>query len=190
GQNSNNSVRVPSDFIDAVRADGDWHLRWRTDRNHICRTLKAQDLWDQIASAAWQCADPGVQYDTIINDWHTCPQDGRINASNPCVTGDTLVATDKGWRRIDSLLESPARVVGSDGRLHDIKPAFATGVKPVYRLRTKSGLELKLTGDHRVLTANRGDVPACELTKDDVLILKGAGFGEQKLDTGMAEFIG
>jgi ribonucleoside-diphosphate reductase alpha chain len=84
GQNSNNSVRVPSDFIDAVRNDGDWHLRWRTDRNHISKTVKARDLWDQISRAAWQCADPGVQYDTIINDWHTCPQDGRINASNPC----------------------------------------------------------------------------------------------------------
>ena len=84
GQNSNNSVRVPSEFIDAVRGDGDWHLRWRTDRNHISKTLKARELWDQIAKAAWQCADPGVQYDTVINDWHTCPQDGRINASNPC----------------------------------------------------------------------------------------------------------
>jgi ribonucleoside-diphosphate reductase alpha chain len=84
GQNSNNSVRVPSEFIDAVRNDGDWHLRWRTDRSHISKTLKARELWDQIASAAWGCADPGVQYDTIINDWHTCPQDGRINASNPC----------------------------------------------------------------------------------------------------------
>jgi ribonucleoside-diphosphate reductase alpha chain len=84
GQNSNNSVRVPSDFIDAVRNDGDWHLRWRTNRNHISKTVKARGLWDQIANAAWACADPGVQYDTIINDWHTCPQDGRINASNPC----------------------------------------------------------------------------------------------------------
>ena len=84
GQNSNNSVRVPSDFIDAVREDGDWHLRWRTNRDHISKTLKARELWDTIATAAWQCADPGVQYDTIINDWHTCPQDGRINASNPC----------------------------------------------------------------------------------------------------------
>jgi ribonucleoside-diphosphate reductase alpha chain len=84
GQNSNNSVRVPSDFIDAVRQDGDWHLRWRTDRNHISKTLKARELWEQVAGAAWGCADPGVQYDTIINDWHTCPQDGRINASNPC----------------------------------------------------------------------------------------------------------
>ncbi|MBX3472990.1 MAG: adenosylcobalamin-dependent ribonucleoside-diphosphate reductase [Planctomycetes bacterium] len=84
GQNSNNSVRVPSEFVDAVRNDGDWHLRWRTDRSHISKTLKARDLWEQVAAAAWACADPGVQYDTIINDWHTCPQDGRINASNPC----------------------------------------------------------------------------------------------------------
>ena len=84
GQNSNNSVRVPSEFVDAVRENGDWHLRWRTDRNHISKTIKARDMWGQIANAAWQCADPGVQFDTIINDWHTCPQDGRINASNPC----------------------------------------------------------------------------------------------------------
>ncbi|MCC6465935.1 MAG: adenosylcobalamin-dependent ribonucleoside-diphosphate reductase [Planctomycetes bacterium] len=84
GQNSNNSVRVPHEFVEAVRGDGDWHLRWRTDRNHISKTLKARDLWQQIAYAAWACADPGVQYDTTINDWHTCPQDGRINASNPC----------------------------------------------------------------------------------------------------------
>jgi len=84
GQNSNNSVRVPKEFIDSVRKDGDWHLRWRTDKNHISKTLKARDLWQQIAFAAWACADPGVQYDTIINDWHTCPASGRINASNPC----------------------------------------------------------------------------------------------------------
>ncbi|KAA0214842.1 vitamin B12-dependent ribonucleotide reductase [bacterium] len=84
GQNSNNSVRVPREFIDSVRKDGDWHLRWRTDRNHIAKTVKAKDLWQQIAYAAWACADPGVQYDTIINDWHTCPASGRINASNPC----------------------------------------------------------------------------------------------------------
>ncbi|MCC6573356.1 MAG: adenosylcobalamin-dependent ribonucleoside-diphosphate reductase [Planctomycetes bacterium] len=84
GQNSNNSVRVPAEFIDAVKKDGDWHLRWRTDKNHISKTLKARKLWDEIAFAAWACADPGVQYDTIINDWNTSAESGRINASNPC----------------------------------------------------------------------------------------------------------
>ena len=84
GQNSNNSVRVSAEFLDAVERDGAWHLRWRTDPSHISKTLKARDLWRQIAEAAWQCADPGLQFDTTINDWHTSPAGGRINGSNPC----------------------------------------------------------------------------------------------------------
>ena len=83
GQNSNNSVRIPNDFFAALEADSDWHLKRRVD-GKVCKTLKARDLWDQIAWAAWICADPGTQYDTTINEWHTCPEDGRINASNPC----------------------------------------------------------------------------------------------------------
>ncbi len=83
GQNSNNSVRLTNEYLEAVEKDSDWHLRWRTD-NRVSKTLKARDLWEQIAFAAWACADPGTQYDTTINEWHTCPQDGRINASNPC----------------------------------------------------------------------------------------------------------
>ncbi len=83
GQNSNNSVRISNDFIKAVQADGDWKLVRRTD-GKISKTLKARDLWEKISYAAWACADPGVQYDTTINEWHTCPASGRINASNPC----------------------------------------------------------------------------------------------------------
>ena len=83
GQNSNNSVRISNKFFDALKADGDWHLTNRTD-GKIAKTLKAKDLWDQINSAAWNCADPGVQFDDTINEWHTCPSEGRINASNPC----------------------------------------------------------------------------------------------------------
>ncbi len=93
GQNSNNSVRVSNDFMHAVTADGPWHLVWRTEREQAeqegrpaqpCKTLQARELWDQISYAAWSCADPGIQFDTTINEWHTCPKDGRINASNPC----------------------------------------------------------------------------------------------------------
>jgi len=83
GQNSNNSVRVPDSFFEALDADGDWSLIQRTD-GQIAKTMKARHLWDQICFAAWRCADPGVQYDTTINAWHTCPAGGRINASNPC----------------------------------------------------------------------------------------------------------
>ncbi len=83
GQNSNNSVRIPNEFFTALENDGDWQLKRRVD-GKISRTVKARDLWDRIAWAAWICADPGTQYDTTINEWHTCPEDGRINASNPC----------------------------------------------------------------------------------------------------------
>jgi ribonucleoside-diphosphate reductase alpha chain len=82
-QNANNSVRVTDEFMEAVAADGDWDLTARKDGS-TTRTLKARELLGQIAEAAWQCADPGVQYDSIINRWHTCPESGRINASNPC----------------------------------------------------------------------------------------------------------
>jgi ribonucleoside-diphosphate reductase alpha chain len=83
GQNSNNSVRVTDEFLKAVEADGDWDLTWRTT-GKVARTVKARDLWDKIAYAAWACADPGVQFHTTINDWHTCPASGPIRASNPC----------------------------------------------------------------------------------------------------------
>ncbi len=83
GQNSNNSIRIPNEFFEALEKDGDWQLRRRTD-GKVCKVVKARELWDKIAWAAWICADPGTQYDTTINEWHTCPEDGRINASNPC----------------------------------------------------------------------------------------------------------
>ena len=82
-QNANNSVRVSDEFMEACREDEDWDLKARTDGS-VTKTLPARDLMNQIADAAWQCADPGMQYDTIINRWHTCPNSGRINASNPC----------------------------------------------------------------------------------------------------------
>ena len=83
GQNANNSVRVTDDFLRAVEADRDWALTARTTGKTV-KTVAARDLWDRVAEAAWHSADPGVQYDTTINDWHTCPESGRINASNPC----------------------------------------------------------------------------------------------------------
>src|SRR5262249_21682228 len=93
GQNSNNSVRADNAFMEAVLQDGPWPLYWRTEKAKAKRenrpakpskTLRARELWDQIAYAAWSCADPGLQFDSTINEWHTCPADGRINASNPC----------------------------------------------------------------------------------------------------------
>ena len=83
GQNSNNSVRVTDDFLNAVHDDKDWQLKARLG-NKVIKTLKARDLWEHIGFAAWASADPGIQFHTTINDWHTCPQSGPIRASNPC----------------------------------------------------------------------------------------------------------
>jgi ribonucleoside-diphosphate reductase alpha chain len=82
-QNANNSVRVTDDFMEAVEAGEDWHLTARNG-GAVTKTLPARELMNQITDAAWRCADPGIQYDTIINRWHTSPESGRINASNPC----------------------------------------------------------------------------------------------------------
>ncbi len=93
GQNSNNSIRVTNKFMEAVQNDGDWNLYWRTEKKSAkkesrtpkpCKTLKARDLFEDISYAAWSCADPGIQFHTTINEWHTCPNDGEIKASNPC----------------------------------------------------------------------------------------------------------
>ncbi|HJN25572.1 MAG TPA: vitamin B12-dependent ribonucleotide reductase, partial [Rhodospirillales bacterium] len=83
GQNSNNTVRITDNFLNKVLEDGDWELIRRTD-GAVDKRIKARELWEQIGQAAWACADPGLQFDTTINDWHTCPESGRINASNPC----------------------------------------------------------------------------------------------------------
>lgn len=83
GQNSNNSVRVNNEFMNAAREGKEFSLRSRRDGS-VTKTISAKDLWNQICTAAWNSADPGIQFDTTINEWHTCPEDGRINASNPC----------------------------------------------------------------------------------------------------------
>src|SRR5690349_14908700 len=84
GQNSNNTVRVTDEFLKAVEADGSWDLTWRTKPGKIPKTVKARELWEKIGYAAWACADPGLQYHTTVNDWHTCPASGPIRGSNPC----------------------------------------------------------------------------------------------------------
>ncbi len=83
GQNSNNSVRVTDAFLRAVEEDGDWNLTFRKN-GAAAKTIKARELWEQVGHAAWACADPGIQFHTTINDWHTCPAAGEIKASNPC----------------------------------------------------------------------------------------------------------
>ncbi len=180
-QNANNSVRVTDEFMQAVVDDSDWNLRAVTDGS-IVKTLRARDIWREIAQASWECADPGLQFDTTINHWHTAAATGRINASNPCFTGDTLVHTDKGLIRFDALVLRAQKGETFGVYTHDAtnpdapaecveitKPeAFMiTGFNEIVKLRFSNGMELRCTPNHRLWTENRGYVRADELELDD-----------------------
>jgi ribonucleoside-diphosphate reductase alpha chain len=188
-QNANNSVRVSDDFMRAVLRDADFATRAVKD-GRLMHTYKAKELLYKISDATWRCGDPGMQFDTTINRWHTSKNTARINASNPCVTAETLVATSEGWRRIDSLVGKSASIFGSDGQLHQVREIFPTGTKGVFRLRTRAGFELRLTADHQVLTANRGDVRTSDLQPGDRILLQGAGFGRKALGARLALGLG
>jgi ribonucleoside-diphosphate reductase alpha chain len=184
GQNSNNSIRIPNEFFHRLERDEDWELIARHDKR-VMKRIPSREVWNQISYAAWRCADPGTQYDTTINEWHTCPAGGRIRASNPCVTADTFVTTNKGLERIGDLVGQSRGIKSFDGKLHWVENIFPTGKKRVYTLKTRSGYQIKLTADHKVMTANRGDVPAIELTKDDNVLLVRGHFGDGS--TGSAD---
>ncbi|ACY49416.1 LAGLIDADG family homing endonuclease [Rhodothermus marinus] len=188
-QNVNQSVRVTDEFMEAVLARRKFPLKAVTT-GKVIEEIDAYELLYKVAEGTWICGDPGLQYEDTIQRWHTCKNSGPINSSNPCVTGDTLVATEDGLRRIDSLVGETPRVVGLDGRLHRTTRVIETGVKPVYRLRTRCGYEVKLTADHPVWTENRGDVPAAELTRNDIVRLVPPRFGREHLDPEVAEYIG
>src|SRR5712691_11386585 len=183
-QNANNSVRVTDAFMEACEADGDWNLTARTDGT-VVETMKARKLLKDMAEAAWQCADPGVQYDTTINAWHTCPNTGRINASNPCFPGDARVHTTLGLIRFEELYaraqagekfqvythRATANIPGEGVLATRPLAVMRDGVKPIIRLRFANGQELRCTPNHRIWTLNRGYVSAEELTNDDQVLV-------------------
>jgi ribonucleotide reductase alpha subunit len=167
-QNANNSVRVTDEFMQAVLDDADWHLRSVTT-GEVLQTIKARDLFRQIAKAAWECADPGMQYDTTINRWHTAPATGRINGSNPCCfVGDTKVVTTAGMRPIadiaaacDEGRELPTvptvDIIDGDILVRPIVKAWVAGyTSRLVEVRTAKAGTFRCTPEHRFLTA-RGE---------------------------------
>jgi len=184
-QNANNSVRVTDEFMRAVAQDGQWRLTSRTTGEPVGEPIPARELMREIAEAAWRCADPGVQYDTTINQWHTCPNSGRINASNPCFPEDARVHTTIGLLPIGELVargeageafrvythRATAEQPG-DGVAATQPVAFMrNGVKPIVRLRFANGADLRCTPNHRLWTLNRGYVAAEDLTNEDRVLL-------------------
>src|SRR5438132_1357344 len=186
-QNSNNSVRVTDEFMRAVEEDRDWHLRAITDPNRILKTVKARDLMRLMAESAWQCGDPGIQYDTTINDWHTSANSGRINASNPCFPGDARVHTTHGLVPFAQLYSraaagevfmvythrATAENPGEGVVVSTPAALILTGIKPVLRLTFSNGQALRCTANHRLWTTNRGYVAADQLATDDLVLFAG-----------------
>jgi ribonucleoside-diphosphate reductase alpha chain len=184
-QNANNSVRVTNEFMERAERGEEWELTARNEPGKVIERVDANDVLNQIADAAWRCADPGVQYDTTINEWHTCPNSGRINASNPCFPGDARVHTTLGLLPFEELYERAQ--AGEDFRVYTHRATadapgdgvvatrplavMRNGVKPVLRLRFSNGQELRCTPNHRLWTLNRGYVPAEDLTADDSVLL-------------------
>ncbi|MDP9394256.1 MAG: vitamin B12-dependent ribonucleotide reductase, partial [Actinomycetota bacterium] len=182
-QNANNSVRVSDEYMRAVEEGKEFGLRGRLD-GQVIETVDARELWKKLATAAWECADPGIQYDDTINDWHTTPESGRITASNPCFPADQRVVTDGGLVRIGDLVGEAAvgesfRVYTNDvtsetdaaDRIIATAPTqyMVTGTKEVLELRFTDGSRLRCTPNHRVWTTS-GWVRAEDLTEGDRVV--------------------
>jgi ribonucleotide reductase alpha subunit len=183
-QNANNSVRVSDEFMQAVQDGGTFDLAARRTGEPV-EQVEARALFGKMAKAAWECADPGIQYDSTINDWHTCPESGRITASNPCFPADQRVVTDRGLVRIGDLVSRAARgesfAVYTNDVTSEAAPAervvatsptryLVTGTNEIVELRFSDGSRLRCTPGHRVWTANRGWAHAEDLTADDRVV--------------------
>ncbi|NOZ82644.1 MAG: hypothetical protein GXN98_02330 [Euryarchaeota archaeon] len=178
-ENFNLSVGVTDAFMHAVRRDEEYPLVNPRNRE-VVRHLSAREVFEEIAVAAWRTGDPGLVFLDEVNRHNPTPELGEIESTNPCVTGDTLVATSQGLERISEIV-GKRREVLVDPRLNggraELKPAlriFKTGVKRIYRLRTRAGYELRATAEHPVLTPE-GWRRVGELRKGDRVLIQSAG---------------
>ncbi|MGL5930491.1 MAG: LAGLIDADG family homing endonuclease, partial [Dermatophilaceae bacterium] len=180
-QNANNSVRVTDEFMRAYQDGTEFGLKARMT-GEVIESVDARALMGKIAKAAWECADPGIQYDDTINDWHTNPETGRITASNPCFPADQRVVTDRGLVRIGDLVARATEGETFDVYTNDVTSEgdavnrvvatsplqyMVNGRKEILELRFTDGSRLRCTPNHRVWTGNRGWVRAEHLEPTD-----------------------
>lgn len=181
-QNANLSVRVSDEFMQACENGEDWTTHWVTDPNKNGPTYKATDMLRKMAEGTWQCGDPGVQYDSTINTWHTCKNTGPINASNPCCfVGETLVDTSEGRIRIDELVRRAqsgeylplAYVHDVTSKLTIMRPIRhgweAGKTDKLVKVTTDKGVSVVCTPEHKFLTCNEEYVEAKYLTENTIL---------------------
>ena len=166
----NLSVLVSDPFMEAVKKDTSWELVFG---GKVYNTVPARELWNKIMRSTYDFAEPGVIFIDRINRMNNLHYCETISATNPCVTGDTLVMTATGWKRIDEMTVDGQDIVGGDGNVYPVRPAFVTGEKPVLTLTTKAGRELRLTANHLVATPT-GDVAAGDLKTGDEIVVASA----------------
>jgi ribonucleoside-diphosphate reductase alpha chain len=193
GQNGNNSIAVSHDFMKAYQEEADWNTWWRTDKakytdeagivdmdavKKYCkpaRSYPSQKIWNKMIDSAWKCADPAIHFNGTMNDWNTLASDGKINSTNPCLAGDTLVyvVQDGEYQKIkiEDIKDPELIVVAYDFERKEIVEAKAKNLgitrsqAEIVKVKTKNG-EIKLTPDHEVMT-NRGWVKAKDLNAGD-----------------------
>lgn len=175
--NFNISVGITEAFMDAVKEGTGYDLMDPKTDQPVKRE-NAREIFDMIVSGAWSNGEPGIVFLDRINKDNKVPSLGEIESTNPCVTGDTLVATRKGLEPIKDLVGTYPEILSVDGCYYPASKVVKTGVKPVYELLTQRGYKLKLTGDHRIYT-DRGWVRADELNDADILYLNPHGLVSQ-----------
>jgi len=194
GQNGNNSVSVCHDFMKALDADADWDMWWvldkqkyqdkngnvsLTDLKENCKpaaSCKAKFIWDEMVDSAWKCADPGIHFNGIMNDWNTLASDGRIRSTNPCLSGDTLVYVVENNDsikkiKIKDIKDENVNIVSYDFQKQKVIIVNAKNLgitrsnTKIIKIKTTKG-EIKLTPDHEIMT-NRGWIQAKDLQSGD-----------------------
>ena len=176
-QNCNMSVRVTDEFMKTVKRNGQWSTKKVKDGT-VCETLKAQDVMNKIAEGTWVCGDPGIQCDTIINKYHTCKNSGKINASNPCFSGDTKIALTDG-RNISfkELIKEEKKnfcyTIKDNGYIgigEIINPRMTRRNAEVIKVTLDNREEIICTPDHKFMLKSREYKQAKDLTKEDSLM--------------------
>ena len=186
-QNANNSVQIDDEFMRAVVGDGEYALRAVTTGETV-KTVRARDLFRQIAQAAWECADPGVQFSDTINAWHTLPEAGRIETSNPCFTGDTLVWTVNGPNRIDELAKLGHRWVYTyDRKKGRYRTAEMVDIRltrekaDIVEVTFDNGGSIRCTPDHKFLMHDGEYVEAWKLQQGNMFMRGSADFAQRSV---------
>ena len=204
-ENFNVSVTVDEKFMQAVKNNENYELINPRNKK-VVGTLNAKEVWNEMVKGAWETGDPGIIFIDRINntDSNTTPALGQIEATNPCITGDTLISTEKGLIRMEELVENyseggvkiatdsrvPIQIKQRDGNVmlmeqykenlinfDSITRAFTTGIKETYKLKTHSGFELECTEDHKLLT-NKGWIKLIDLNPDEHLVYIQADMGK------------